>query len=205
MNYASLNGFSLNATRPSPVVTTAVALVAYAQIAATGRVISRSVVDAQAQANLAVLGRMLSRAPVVAAPGAQVDLTVRAIVRAAVSLSCQALISTTKPASRMLVNVAASALISVVPRVMRRSALEADLAAVMAIAARARVSIPVSAEADAQILVVPRVVMRSALGVSAVAEIQVNPDVFKRVRFDYPAVPEQTFVVAFEDNVFYVR
>jgi hypothetical protein len=205
MNSSGLNVAPLNGSYIDPTVRVIVHAYAYAMAAVKPRVIRRVVTHAQARAEIEAQVFGVIRARIDAVVRGIVDARGRAVARAQVAARGVADIALESPVVRVVVSMAAAAVITHTARAVRRSPVVSASLATGTTKGRALVRRPVAMTASAQVVARLRALCRAPLNVQARADVHIDTSVIKRVRFDEPAVEAQTFIVQFENNVFLVR
>lgn len=206
MNTFAFNGAPLNGEVTDSSVQVVLGAAAYAVVNAVGRVVRNA-------GALAVQGRADVAARCLRAVPLAVDLVAQALVRAlpggvsrgAVQVIAAAFASFHSSAVRQRVVLLANASVGAVGRTARRArvAAEGRAQAVARMTRRLRAVCAVSPAAAVALL--PRVGHAAPVAALAQAQVLTDGHAARRVVFDEPATAEQTFTVAFEDNVFVVR
>lgn len=205
MNDANLNAVAVNDGPLDVLVRAFVNARAYAMTAVLGRVIRVSKVGAEPEARVTTVPRVLWAAKVGAVCRAAIDATANAFIRSVVGLGAAAQIEVVRPASRFFVNIAAAAGISVSAKLLARSPVVTTATYDVSALGSKLTGQVIEAEGRAQTGLQLKVLLRNPVAVTAIADIDTNPNTVKRVQFDEYAIESQTFVVRFENNVFYVR
>lgn len=205
MNRSRFNSVALNAAPRDVAVRVLVDAIAYASVAVKPRAVRVAVVGALASADV--------QARVAGLVGVAAQVTARAVAagagyvvaRAVLALQGRAEMVVRTPAVRSLVHATAGAVIALSAGTVRRSQHQAVARASADIAPRALVRGMAAGLARAEAVALLRRLRTAPVVVLGEAQIYVQGGVVKRVQFDEPAVDAQTFMVAFTDNVFYVR
>ena len=205
MNTHGVNEAAINETYLDVTVRVAVNVLAYALTAVKPRALRRAALESTAKAQPTVTARAKLAAAVGASAAAFVAAVPRAIHGAAVPAFASAVATVLRPAVRIAIAAAASAQILVVARRVQRTPLEAAGLAQAGVNAVRRTGDVVTAMTAAQIQALLTAKVISTVDVIALADIDASPGTVKRVQFDEDAVDAQTYVVPFEDNVFFVR
>lgn len=205
MNTHGINGAAINESATDVTVRALLVVRAYALAVVSGRAFRRGAVTAQATSDAQVVARANRSSAAVTQVRGDVSIVARVLARSSEVAQAIAQITIVRPVVRVFVAFYARATSLVVGRVARASQTSSTgVAAVQATASRIAAA-AVSADGTAQISAAPRVALRAPLSLAATADIDANPNTIKLVQFDEYAVDAQTFVVPFEDNVFFVR
>lgn len=205
MNTHDLNGAAINETFVDSSVRSFTSVVAYALIAASPRALRRATPNIAARGDVGVRGRLVAHAQTAVTVAAALTLRVRAAVGVPSSVVGVAAVTLLRPAVRVLLAATAAAQVSLVARRLAATPVgaqpRADVAGHGAVLRGATVDAP----ATALVATKPRVAVRDLTVAVGSVTIDTRADVVKRVQFDEYAVEAQTYVVRFEDNIFYVR
>lgn len=205
MNTHGINEAAINESATDVTVRALLVVRAYALAVVSGRVFRRGAVTAQAASDVQVVARANRSSAAVTQARGDVSIVARVLARSSEVAQAIAQITLVRPVVQVFVACYARATSLVVGRVARASQTSSTgVADVQATASRITAA-AVSATGTAQIIAAPRVALRAPLSLVATADIDANPNTVKRVQFDEYAVDAQTFVVPFEDNVFFVR
>lgn len=205
MNTHGINEAAINESATDVTVRALLVVRAYALAVVSGRVFRRGAVTAQAASGVQVVARANRSSAAVTQARGDVSVVARVLARSSEVAQAIAQITIVRPVVRVFVACYARATSLVVGRVARASQTSSTgIADVQATASRITAA-AVSATGTAQIGVISRAALRAPLTLVATADIDANPNTVKRVQFDEYAVDAQTFVVPFEDNVFFVR
>lgn len=205
MNTHGINGAAINESATDVTVRVLLVVRAYALAAVSGRVFRRSAVSAQAELDAQAAARVVKSSSTVTQASADTSIVARVLTRSSEVARAIAQITIVRPVVQVFVACYARATSLVVGRVARASQTSSTGVAHVRAAASRRAVAAVSAKVAAQISAAPRAALRAPVSLAATADIDANPNTVKRVQFDEYAVDAQTFVVPFEDNVFFVR
>lgn len=205
MNTHGINEAAINESATDVTVRVLLVVRAYALAVVSGRVFRRSAVSAQAESDAQTAARVVKSSSTVMQARADASIVARILARSAEVAQAIAQITLVRPVVQVFVACYARATSLVVGRVARASQISSTgTADAMATASRITAA-SVSINAAVQISAISRAALRAPVSLAATADIDANPNTVKRVQFDEYAVDAQTFVVPFEDNVFFVR
>ena len=225
MNVSALNTAAINAEVKDVLVRSVVMGYAYGMASVTGRMRARIALSTQAQAQstpvlrkvgrsvfvrtasalAAPTSRILARALVQATGEAQATpLANKVVMRVNASLLATALVNA-RVARRSPLSVTASAQASLVAKRWARSPDNRQAQAVASLVLRGLIHANLASQATAQSQPVARVARRMPMALQAQATGFVGSHTTVLYPFDELALEENTFIVGFEDNIFYVR
>lgn len=205
MNTHGFNEAAINETFVDVVVRVLTTATSYALAAVTPRVFRRSVQSAAARAPVSLAPRTLTRAALPVSVSAQLTPVARVVRFAQALVHGFATVSVLPPAIQVVVNCSAATVIALRGRSLAAEPIESVVAAGVTARSAAITGNTVLVEPLAVLSVTPVLLARGLAQLIARATIDATPSSVKRVQFDEYAVDEQTFVVQFEDNVFFVR
>ena len=205
MNTHGFNEAAINETFVDVVVRVLTAATSYALLAVTPRVLRRTVQSAAARASMALASRTLARAALVAQVSAQLTPVARAVRFAQALVRGLATVSVLPPAIQVVVSCTTAAVIALRGRRVAAEPIDSVVAAGVAARSAAITGAAVRVEPLVVLSVTPVLLVRSLAQLLSRASIDATPNSVKRVQFDEYAIEAQTFVVRYEDNVFYVR
>lgn len=205
MNTHGFNEAAINETFVDVVVRVLTAATSYALVAVTPRVFRRSVQSAGARAPMALAPRTLARAALVAPVSAQLTPVARVVRFAGTLVRGLATVSVLPPAIQVVVSCTTAAVIALRGRRVAAEPIDSVVAAGVVARSSAITGTAVRVEPLAVLSVKPVLLVCSLAQLLARASIDATPNSVKRVQFDEYAIEAQTFVVRYEDNVFYVR
>ena len=205
MNTHGFNEAAINETFVDVVVRVLTAATSYALVAVTPRVLRRTVQSAAARAPIALAPRTLARAALVAQVSAQLTPVARAVRFAQALVRGLATVSVLPPAIQVVVSCTTAAVIALRGRRVAAEPIDSVVAAGVAARSAAITGAAVRVEPLVVLSVTPVLLVRSLAQLLSRASIDATPNSVKRVQFDEYAIEAQTFVVRYEDNVFYVR
>lgn len=204
MNSSSFNSTALNASTLDVTVRVILQAYAYAMSAVKARVFRRNHVSSEQEANALVVSRKLAGGKVQQVVEANVESILRGFVRLAAGTSAFAEVVIVRPLVRTIVTAVAATSIGITGRKLARNELEVSTNSVFSGTGRIIFRHVVSSEASAQINAVAKALWKQQVLLVANAQVEVDTQIVKRVQFDEPAIDTQTFIVPFENNVFYV-
>ena len=205
MNTHGINEAAINESAKDVTVRVLLVVRAYALAVVSGRVFRRGVVTAQAASDVQAVARANRSSATVTQARGDVSIVARVLARSSEVAQAIAQITLVRPAVQVFVACYARATSLVVGRVARASQIFSRGTAVAKATASRITAASVSSKAAVQISAISRAALRAPVSLAATADIDANPNTVKRVQFDEYAVDAQTFVVPFEDNVFFVR
>ena len=205
MNTHGFNEAAINETFVDVVVRVLTAATSHALVAVTPRVFRLAVQSAAARAPIALAPRTLARAALVAQVSAQLTPVARAVRFAQALVRGLATVSVLPPAIQVVVSCTTAAVIALRGRRVAAEPIDSVVAAGVAARSAAITGAAVRVEPLVVLSVTPVLLVRSLAQLLSRASIDATPNSVKRVQFDEYAIEAQTFVVRYEDNVFYVR
>lgn len=205
MNTHGLNEAAINEIARDSTVRVLTNAFAYALTAVTPRVLRRTLVATTTTAQVGVVGRLLQRVAFATTAAAEIYNTARAKVFESVGIVAQVQLAIVKPALQVRLSASAAAQMLIVSRLKVTATTTGEARADIYSRGSVLSSAPVEFSTIAQVENTPRALIRSSVLSQPRVGIDTRTGVVKRVQFDEYAVEAQTYVVGFENNIFYVR
>lgn len=205
MNTHGLNEAAINESTRDSTVRVLTNAFAYALTAVTPHVLRCAIVVTTTTAQVGVLGRILQRVEFATTAVAEIYNTARAKVFESVAIVAKAQLAIVKPALQVRLYASAAAQMLIVSRLKATAATNGEARADIYSRAAALLTTPVKFSTIALVENTPRALIRASVLSQPRAGIDTRTGVVKRVQFDEYAVEAQTYVVGFENNIFYVR